>query len=93
MESPGKNTGVGCHFLLQRIFLTQELGLLHWQVGPLPLRHWASPIHILGSLYQTALKTAKVYFLLVQEAESPNKSIGRATLPPKDLREIPSCLF
>ena len=29
--SPGKNTGVGCHFLLQEIFPTQELtpGLLH----------------------------------------------------------------
>ena len=30
-DSPGKNTGVGCHFLLQGIFLTQgsKLGLLH----------------------------------------------------------------
>ena len=30
-DSPGKNTGVGCHFLLQGIFLTQRLnmGLLH----------------------------------------------------------------
>ena len=30
-NSPGKNSGVGCHFLLQGIFLTQELnlGLLH----------------------------------------------------------------
>ena len=30
-NSPGKNTGVGCHFLLQGIFLTQESnpGLLH----------------------------------------------------------------
>ena len=30
-DSPGMNTGEGCHFLLQRIFLTQELnpGLLH----------------------------------------------------------------
>ena len=30
-DSPGKNTGVGCHFLLRGIFLTQELnpGLLH----------------------------------------------------------------
>ena len=30
-NSPGKNTGVGCDFLLQGIFLTQEsnLGLLH----------------------------------------------------------------
>ena len=24
-DVPGKNTGVGCHFLLQGIFLTQEL--------------------------------------------------------------------
>ena len=30
-DSPGKNTGVGCHFLLQGIFLTQgsNLHLLH----------------------------------------------------------------
>ena len=26
-NSPGKNTGVGCHFLLQQIFPTQELNL------------------------------------------------------------------
>ena len=37
-SSPGKNTGVGCHDLLQRIFPTQGsnlllLGLLHWQAG------------------------------------------------------------
>ena len=41
-DSPGKNTGVGCHFLFQGIFLTQGwnpslLHLLHWQVGSLPL--------------------------------------------------------
>ena len=32
-DSPGKNTGVGCHFLLQGIFLTQglNLGLLHFR--------------------------------------------------------------
>ena len=33
-DSPDKNTGVGCHALLQGIFLTQgsNLGLLHcWQ--------------------------------------------------------------
>jgi len=30
-DSPGKNTGVGCHVLLQGIFLTEGLnpGLLH----------------------------------------------------------------
>ena len=34
-------TGVGCHFSLKRIFPTQrlDLGLLHWQVDSLPLRH------------------------------------------------------
>ena len=34
-DFPGKNTGVGCPFLLQGIFLTQGLNLrlLHWQVN------------------------------------------------------------
>ena len=37
----GKNTGVGCHFLLQRIFSTQRsnLHLLHWQADSLSLSH------------------------------------------------------
>ena len=36
--SPGKNTGVGCHVLLQGIFPTQRSNprLLHWQVDSLP---------------------------------------------------------
>ena len=40
-DSPGKNTGVGCHFLLQGIFLIQGLNprLLHWQVDSLPRSH------------------------------------------------------
>ena len=41
-DSPGKNTGVGSHFLLQGIFPTQGsnpsiLCLLHWQVDSFPL--------------------------------------------------------
>ena len=45
-DSPGKNTGVGCHALLQRVFPIQGSNahlshLLHWQVGSLPLApHW-----------------------------------------------------
>ena len=37
----GKNTGVGCHALLQGIFPTQgsNLHLLRWQVGSLRLSH------------------------------------------------------
>ena len=40
-DFPGKNTGVGCHALLQGIFPTQgsNLCLLQWQVGSLRLRH------------------------------------------------------
>ena len=39
---PGKNTGVGCHFLLQGIFPTQGsnpclLGVMHWQADSFPL--------------------------------------------------------
>ena len=42
MEFFRQNTGVGCHFLLQRIFLTQRLNprllcLWHWQVDSSPL--------------------------------------------------------
>ena len=45
-DFPGMNTGVGCHFLLQGIFLTQGLNLhlLHWQEDSLPLSHWESPL-------------------------------------------------
>ena len=41
---PGKNTGVGCYFLLQGIFPTQGsnphlLNLLQWQMGSVGLYH------------------------------------------------------
>ena len=41
MGVPGKYTGVSCHFILQRTFLTQDwqMGLLHWQIDSLPLSH------------------------------------------------------
>ena len=43
-DSPDKNTGMGCHFLLQGIFPTQGsnsciLCLLHWQVDSWPFSH------------------------------------------------------
>ena len=44
-DSPGKNTGVGCHFILQGIFLTQESnpGLLHCRPILYHLSHQGSP--------------------------------------------------
>ena len=51
-DFPGKSTGVGCHFLLQGIFLTQGLNpyLLHGQVDSLPLSHQRSPSSGLDSI-------------------------------------------
>ena len=54
-DFPGKNTGVGCHFLLQKMFLTQRsnpclLHLLPWQADSLPLSHHGS-LHMLCSLH------------------------------------------
>ena len=48
-DSPGKNTGVGCHFLFQEIFLSQGsnsglLCFLHWWADSLPLSHLGSPL-------------------------------------------------
>ena len=45
-DFPGKNTGVGCCFLLQGIFPTHGSNLprQHWQADTLPLNHQGSPI-------------------------------------------------
>ena len=55
-DSLGKNTGVGCHALLQGIFPTQVsnphlLCLLHWQVGSLPLAPPGKPLNTMINYY------------------------------------------
>ena len=47
-DFPGKNTRMGCHFLLQGIFLTPGLNprLLHWQADSLPVSHLGSPVKV-----------------------------------------------
>ena len=57
-DSPGKNTGLGCHALLQGISPIQGSNLhlfclLHWQVGSLPL---AATWEVLSSIYLTINK-------------------------------------
>ena len=48
-DSPGKNDGVGCHFLLQGILPTQGSNphLLHWQGDSLPLAPTGNPLPII----------------------------------------------
>ena len=65
MDFPGKNTGMGCHFLLQGIYPTQIsnpqlLHLLNWQADFLPLPHMGSlflslPVVIKNSGAEVAL--------------------------------------
>ena len=52
--SLGKNSGVGDHFLLQGIFITEESNscLLHWQVDSLLLSHLGSPFKCMYGLYK-----------------------------------------
>ena len=47
-DFPGKNTRVGCHFLLQEIFPTQRMnpGLLHCRQTLYHLNHQGSPVDI-----------------------------------------------
>ena len=61
-DSPGKNTGVGCHDLLQGIFPTQRrnlclLHLLHWQADSLPLAPPGQPTVELTPLKNNHLAT------------------------------------
>ena len=61
-DFPGKNTRVGCHFLLQGIFPTQGsnprfLRLLYWWVDPLPLCHLGS----LVKCHKVVIYSSKYY--------------------------------
>ena len=64
-NSPGKNTGVGGQFLLQRIFLTQglNLGLLYCRQTLYHLNHQGSPTTQFGGF--------KYIHLVVQPSSSP----------------------
>ena len=67
-DSPGKNTRVDCHALLQGIFPTQRrnprlLRLLHWQADFLPQCHAGSPKAFLCCIKASALVPSWVEFL------------------------------
>ena len=74
-DSPGKNIRVGCHFLLQGIFLTQGsnpslLCLLHWCSSSLPLAPPGKPTtHVLAqskcSIDKDSLLILRIFPLLL----------------------------
>ena len=68
-DSPGKNTGVSCHFLLQGIFLTQGLNpgllsLLQRQMDSLPLSHLGTPSMLMHSVPIQGLHSLITFFYL-----------------------------
>ena len=78
-NSPGKNTGVSCHFLLQGIFPTQgsNLGLLHYRLIPYHLSHQGSlkniccNYEIIQSGYRHGKGSVGVNYFLVSYFQSP----------------------
>ena len=100
-DSLGKNTGEGCHFLLQGIFLTQGtnlslLCLLHWQVGSLPLAPPGKPpfgFDQFKTLSKAYWKTRCLSFCVT---DSPWQGIWNlASLTPgkEDLLKLPTWPF
>ena len=91
-DSPGKNTGAGCHPLLQRIFPTQGLnpGLLHCRQVLYHLSHQGSPTKNYAEVFDcrelvsltphcqgsTIFVTAALYFQVL-------KSVSVEDLPEK----------
>ena len=63
---PGKNTKVGCHFLLQGIFPTQRSNsrLLHWQADSLPLSHLGSPFacYLMSNKQQSSIQKGMTFY-------------------------------
>ena len=73
-DSPGKNTGVGCHFLPQGTFPTQGsklrlLPLLHWQADSLPLSHLGGPYCIIYApvIYKTTSMASTAVTLVCRQ--------------------------
>ena len=80
-SSPGKNTGVGCHALLQGIFLTQGSNprlkcLLHWQEDSLALAPPGKP----KSFYTRRFITASLF--KVRNEKKPKCSNTSVLWPP-----------
>ena len=63
-------TGVGCHFLLQEIFLTQGLNphllcLPDWQADSLPLSHLGSPFNSVSAIKYSEYSLCKGFRLML----------------------------
>ena len=79
-DSPGKNTEMGCHALLQGIFPTQGLSphilrLLHWQAGSLPPVSPGKPKNIVR--YPQTHKHTQAESQVSKTVRSIQENVGR----------------
>ena len=86
MEFTGKNTRVGCQFLLQGIFPTQGwnlnlLCLLYWQVDSSPPCHLGSAIRITSKACWNVRHWAPSSGFLTQQVSAEAKSLLLNTFP------------
>ena len=96
-DFPVKNTGVGCHFCLQGIFLTQRLNpsLPHRQVDSLPLSHKGHLFSGLAcNLRQKASQTKhKTLLCSIQPRQDKRIHQSAHTVPKKALAGTSSPIF
>ena len=81
-DSPGKNAGVGCHFLLQGIFTTQGSNLhlpslLNWQVDSLPTEAPGKP--------EEAVAKRQIFLIL---CITPFQHLSRTSVPHKIYNDL-----
>ena len=83
-SSPGKNTGVGCHFLLQGTFPSQRsnLGLLHWRQILYHLIYQENPYIVYTKKYAT---NKDFFFNFVNYTVERTKYAPQAKQMPKGL--------
>ena len=91
-DSPGKNTGVGCHSLLQGIFPIQGSNSchLHWLADSSPLNHLGSPFSYEAP---SELRFIKVVKALWFRSWGPRFWNQRYHLSLLEERPSPSCLI
>ena len=80
-DSPGKNTAMGCHFLLQRIFPTQgsNPSLAHCRQMLYRLSHQGSPDYMVSSQFSRSVVSNSLWPHESQHARLPCPSLAPRT--------------
>ena len=86
-DSPGRNTGMGCHAFLQGIFPTLwlNLRLLQWQADSLPLSHQGRPKVLVQFSSVQSLSHVQLFATPWTPARQASLSITNSQSPPKPM--------